>query len=81
MDAHQMDGDRLDDVLAHIAARRRAQLSATESIAAFQQQTAAPGQLSAQFADVAEHATAARLTGLLERTLGADENAPSNHGT
>ncbi|GGZ24679.1 hypothetical protein GCM10010300_80170 [Streptomyces olivaceoviridis] len=58
-------------VLATIAARRRAQLSATESIAALQQQTAAPGQLSAEFADVAERAITARLTGLLERTQGA----------
>ncbi|MFF7858741.1 MobF family relaxase [Streptomyces sp. NPDC007904] len=69
------DGDRLDDVLATIAARRRAQLSATESIAALQREIAAPGQLSAEFADVAERATTARLTGLLERTLGADRAA------
>ncbi|MFH8260532.1 MobF family relaxase [Streptomyces roseolus] len=69
------DGDRLDDVLASIAARRRAQLSATESIAALQQEIAAPGQLSAEFADVAERATTARLTGLLEHTLGADRAA------
>lgn len=69
------DGDHLDDVLASIAARRRAQLSATESIAALQQETAAPGQLSAEFADVTERATTARLTGLLEHTLGADRAA------
>ncbi|MFI6278048.1 MobF family relaxase [Streptomyces sp. NPDC050988] len=69
------DGDRLDDVLASIAARRRAQLSATESIAALQQEISAPGQLSAQFADVAERATTARLTGLLEHTLGTDRAA------
>ncbi|MET7490541.1 MobF family relaxase, partial [Streptomyces sp. NPDC005538] len=69
------DGDRLDDVLASIAARRRAQLSATESIAALQQEISAPGQLSAEFADVAERATAARLTGLLEHTLGTDRAA------
>ncbi|MER7000703.1 MobF family relaxase [Streptomyces sp. NPDC000410] len=69
------DGDILDDVLASIAARRRAQLSATESIAALQQEIAAPGQLSAEFADVAERATTARLTGLLEHALGADRAA------
>ncbi|MYS33446.1 conjugative relaxase-like TrwC/TraI family protein [Streptomyces sp. KhCrAH-43] len=69
------DGDRLDDVLASIAARRRAQLSATESIAALQQEIAAPGQLSAEFADVAERATTARLTGLIEHTLGAGRAA------
>ncbi|MGW6144404.1 MobF family relaxase [Streptomyces sp. NPDC055140] len=69
------DGDRLDDVLASIAARRRAQLSATESIAALQQEIAAPGQLSGEFADVAERATTARLTGLLEHALGTDRAA------
>ncbi|MER5376301.1 MobF family relaxase [Streptomyces sp. NPDC002553] len=69
------DGDRLDDVLAQIAARRRAQLSATESIAALQQEISAPGQLSAEFADVTERATTARLTGLLERALGPDRAA------
>src|SRR5690606_935195 len=61
------DGDRLDDVLASIAARRRAQLSATESITALQREIAAPGQLSTEFADVAERATTARLTGLIEQ--------------
>ncbi|MFE5407094.1 MobF family relaxase [Streptomyces sp. NPDC056580] len=69
------DGDHLDDVLASIAARRRAQLSATESITALQREISAPGQLSAEFADVAERATTARLTGLLEHTLGADRAA------
>jgi conjugative relaxase-like TrwC/TraI family protein len=69
------DGDRLDDILASIAARRRAQLSATESIAALQQEIAAPGQLSAEFADVAERATTARLTGLIEHALGTDRAA------
>ncbi|MFF8401717.1 AAA family ATPase [Streptomyces sp. NPDC015684] len=69
------DGDRLDNVLATIAARRRAQLSATESIAALQREIAAPGRLSAEFADVAERATTARLTGLLEHALGADRAA------
>ncbi|MFD6335083.1 MobF family relaxase [Streptomyces niveus] len=69
------DGDRLDDVLAQIAARRRAQLSATESITALQQEISAPGQLSAEFADVTERATTARLTGLLEHTLGPDRAA------
>ncbi|GAA2720593.1 MULTISPECIES: MobF family relaxase [Streptomyces] len=69
------DGDRLDDVLASIAARRRAQLSATESIAVLQREIAAPGQLSAQFADAAERATTARLTGLLEHALGAGRAA------
>ncbi|MET8816394.1 MobF family relaxase [Streptomyces sp. NPDC004549] len=69
------DGDRLDDVLTSIAARRRAQLSATESIAALQREIAAPGQLAAEFADVAERATTARLTSLLEHTLGADRAA------
>ncbi|MEU5196073.1 MobF family relaxase [Streptomyces scabiei] len=69
------DGDRLDDVLASIAARRRAQLSATESITALQREISALGQLSAEFADVAERATTARLTGLLERTLGTDRAA------
>ncbi|MEV0965513.1 MobF family relaxase [Streptomyces sp. NPDC049910] len=69
------DGDRLDDVLTSIAARRRAQLSATESITALQREIAAPGQLSAEFADVAERATTARLTGLLEHTLGLDRAA------
>ncbi|MFI9419085.1 AAA family ATPase [Streptomyces werraensis] len=69
------DGDGLDDVLAQIAARRRAQLSATESIAALQQEIVAPGRLSVEFADVAERATIARLTGLLEHALGADRAA------
>ncbi|MFB6984596.1 MobF family relaxase [Streptomyces sp. NPDC056297] len=69
------DGDRLDDVLASIAARRRTQLSATESIAALQQDIAAPGQLSAEFADIAERATTARLTGLIEHALGTDRAA------
>ncbi|MFJ3575923.1 MobF family relaxase [Streptomyces rubiginosohelvolus] len=69
------DGDHLDDVLASIAARRRAQLSATESITMLQRETAAPGQLSAEYADVAERATTARLTGLLEHSLGADRAA------
>ncbi|MFF8618814.1 MobF family relaxase [Streptomyces sp. NPDC015350] len=69
------DGDHLDDILTSIAARRRAQLSATESIAALQREIAAPGQLSAEFADVAERATTARLTGLLEHTLGPDGSA------
>ncbi|MEU9553695.1 AAA family ATPase [Streptomyces werraensis] len=69
------DGDGLDDVLAQIAARRRAQLSATESIAALQQEIVAPGRLSVEFADVAERATTARLTGLLEHALGADRAA------
>ncbi|WP_333764875.1 AAA family ATPase [Streptomyces sp. IBSBF 2390] len=69
------DGDHLDDVLATIAARRRAQLSATESIAALQREIAAPGRLSIEFADVAERATTARLTGLLEHALGADRAA------
>ncbi|MFF9458662.1 MobF family relaxase [Streptomyces flaveolus] len=69
------DGDHLDTVLAAVAARRRAQLSATESIAALQRESAAPGQLSAEFADVTERATTARLTGLLEATLGADRAA------
>ncbi|MFE4925157.1 MobF family relaxase [Streptomyces sp. NPDC056661] len=69
------DGDRLDDVLALIAARRSSQLSATESIAALQREVTAPGQLSAEFADVAERATAARLTGVLETVLGAGRAA------
>ncbi|MFF8431743.1 MobF family relaxase [Streptomyces sp. NPDC016566] len=69
------DGDHLDDVLAQIAARRRAQLPAAESIAALQQEISAPGQLSAEFADVAERATTARLTGLLEDALGPDRAA------
>lgn len=69
------DGDHLDDVLTSIAARRRAQLSATESITALQQEISAPGQLSAQFADVAERATTARLTGVIEHALGADRAA------
>ncbi|MFJ6687111.1 relaxase domain-containing protein [Streptomyces werraensis] len=68
---HIEDGDRLDDVLTQIAARRRAQLSATGSITALQNGIGAPGQLSAEFADAAERATTVRLTGLLERTLGA----------
>ncbi|MFE7779440.1 C-terminal helicase domain-containing protein, partial [Streptomyces sp. NPDC057445] len=66
------DGDRLDDVLAAIAARRRTQLSATESITALHQELSAPGQLAAEFADVAERATTARLTGVLEHTLGLE---------
>ncbi|MFF2205874.1 MobF family relaxase [Streptomyces sp. NPDC058145] len=69
------DGDRLDDVLASIAARRRVQLSATESIAALQREISAPGPLSAEFVDVAERATTARLTGLLEHCLGPDRAA------
>ncbi|MFE7779432.1 hypothetical protein ACFU5O_37370, partial [Streptomyces sp. NPDC057445] len=69
------DGDRLDDVLAAIAARRRTQLSATESITALHQEISAPGQLAAEFADVAERATTARLTGVLEHTLGLEPAA------
>ncbi|MFC8019073.1 MobF family relaxase [[Kitasatospora] papulosa] len=69
------DGDHLDDILASIAARRRAQLSATESITALQREIAAPGQLSAEFADVAERATTARLTGLIEHALGPGQAA------
>ncbi|WP_327425337.1 relaxase domain-containing protein [Streptomyces sp. NBC_01707] len=69
------DGDRLDQVLALIAARRSAQLSATASIAALQREVSAPGQLCAEFADVAERATTARLTGVLETVLGADRAA------
>ncbi|MGW1155972.1 MobF family relaxase [Streptomyces rubiginosohelvolus] len=69
------DGDHLDDVLASIAARRRAQLSATESITMLQREIAAPGQLSAEFADVAERATTARLTAVLEHSLGTDRAA------
>jgi hypothetical protein len=69
------DGDRLDDVLTQVAARRRAQLSATESITALQNEIGAPGQLSAEFADAAERATTARLTGLLEDTLGTGRAA------
>lgn len=72
---HVEDGDRLDDVLTSIAARRRAQLSATESIAELQQETGAPGQLSAEFADVTMRATTARLTGLLEHILGTGRAA------
>ncbi|MGW4935138.1 MobF family relaxase [Streptomyces sp. NPDC004166] len=64
------DGDHLDDVLAAIASRRGAHLSATESIAALQREVGAPGQLSAEFADVAQRAATARLTGVLEETLG-----------
>ncbi|MDX2733626.1 MobF family relaxase, partial [Streptomyces sp. PA03-2a] len=69
------DGDRLDQVLASIGARRSTQLSATESIAALQREVSAPGQLCAEFADVAERATAARLTGVLEDVLGVDRAA------
>ncbi|KAF3469993.1 helicase C-terminal domain-containing protein [Streptomyces sp. Tu 3180] len=67
--------DRLDDVLTSIAARRRAQLSATETLTALQRESSAPGRLSAQYADAAERATTARLTGLLEHTLGAERAA------
>lgn len=49
---------------------RARMLSATEWIAALQQETSAPGQLSAEFADVTERATTARLPGLVERALG-----------
>ncbi|MFE7779239.1 hypothetical protein ACFU5O_36315 [Streptomyces sp. NPDC057445] len=69
------DGDRLDDVLTAIAARRRTQLSATESITALHKELSAPGQLAAAFADVAERATTARLTGVLEHTLGLERAA------
>ncbi|WP_330342642.1 MobF family relaxase [Streptomyces sp. NBC_00557] len=69
------DGDHLNDVLRSIAARRRAELSATESITALQREISAPGQLSAEFADASERATRARLTGLLQHTLGADRAA------
>ncbi|MFE4304825.1 MobF family relaxase [Streptomyces sp. NPDC056891] len=69
------DGDHLDDVLAAVAARRSAQLTATEQIAALQRDIAAPGQLSAEYADVTERATAARLTGVLDQILGTDRAA------
>ncbi|MFD4243651.1 MobF family relaxase [Streptomyces sp. NPDC058525] len=69
------DGDHLDDVLATVAARRSAQLTATEQIAALQREISAPNQLSAEYADVTEKATAARLTGALEQILGADRAA------
>ncbi|MGW3361078.1 hypothetical protein ACWDFL_37830 [Streptomyces bungoensis] len=51
------DGDRLDDALKVIAARRRVQPSPTESIAVLQRESSAPGQLSAEFTDIAERAT------------------------
>ncbi|MFG3207376.1 MobF family relaxase [Streptomyces sp. NPDC048192] len=69
------DGDHLDDVLLSIAARRRAELSATESITALQREISAPGQLCAEFADAGERATRARLTGLLQHALGTDRAA------
>ncbi|MFD0427403.1 hypothetical protein ACFQ60_02270 [Streptomyces zhihengii] len=69
------NGDHLDDVLTAVAARRSAQLTATEQIAALQRNISAPGQLSAEYADVTERATAARLTGALEQILGADRAA------
>ncbi|MEU1596663.1 AAA family ATPase [Streptomyces sp. NPDC005708] len=69
------DGDVLDNVLASIAARRQAQVSATESIAALYREVGAPGQLSAEWADVTLRATTARLTGLLEHTLGMNTAA------
>ncbi|MGW9032516.1 ATP-dependent DNA helicase, partial [Streptomyces sp. NPDC055722] len=69
------DGDVLDNVLASIAARRQAQLSATESIAALYKEVGAPGQLSTEWADVTMRATTARLTCLLEHALGADTAA------
>ncbi|MFD0432206.1 hypothetical protein ACFQ60_48155 [Streptomyces zhihengii] len=69
------DGAHLDDALAAIAARRRAHVPATETIAALQQDRARPRQLSAEYADVAERATTARLTGLLEHALGPDQSA------
>ncbi|MFE0773291.1 MobF family relaxase [Streptomyces sp. NPDC058861] len=69
------DGDYLDDVLAAVAARRSAQLTATEQIAALQRDIASPGQLSAEYADVTERATAARLTGVLTQILGTDRAA------
>ncbi|MET8680960.1 MobF family relaxase [Streptomyces sp. NPDC004647] len=69
------DGEHLPDVLAQIASRRRAQLSATETIAALQNQVGAPGQLAAEFTDAGERATTARLTGVLEHTLGTELTA------
>ncbi|WP_326581871.1 relaxase domain-containing protein (plasmid) [Actinacidiphila glaucinigra] len=69
------DGQDLNDVLTGIAARRRAQLSATETIADLQRHATAPGTLAAQYADVARRATTARLTGVLEHTLGLDRAA------
>ncbi|GGT02703.1 hypothetical protein GCM10010254_23770 [Streptomyces chromofuscus] len=67
--------DRLTDVLTSISARRRARLSATESLAAPRRETGAPGRLSAEYADAAQRATTARLTGLLQRALGAERAA------
>ncbi|MFF3256999.1 MobF family relaxase [Actinacidiphila glaucinigra] len=69
------DGQDLDDVLTGIAARRRAQLSATETIAELQRHATAPGTLAGQYADVAHRATTARITGVLEHTLGLDRAA------
>ncbi|MGW8995021.1 MobF family relaxase [Streptomyces zhihengii] len=69
------NGDHLNDVLTAVAARRSAQLTATEQITALQREISAPGQLSAEYADVTERATAARLTGALEQILGADRAA------
>ncbi|MFC5905347.1 MobF family relaxase, partial [Streptomyces zhihengii] len=69
------DGAHLDDALAAIAARRRAHVPATETIAALQQDRARPRQLSAEYADVTERATAARLTGAPEHALGRDQSA------
>jgi AAA domain len=66
------EADGLERVLASIASRRTAQLSATESIATLHKQATGPGQLAAEFADVAERATSARLTGVLEAAVGRD---------
>ncbi|MGP4004802.1 MobF family relaxase, partial [Streptomyces sp. 8N706] len=64
------NAENLPHVLHQIASRRRAQLSATETIAALQREIGAPGQLAAEFTDASSRATTARLTGLLETTLG-----------
>ncbi|GAA2447771.1 hypothetical protein GCM10010405_33980 [Streptomyces macrosporus] len=68
-------GTALDQTLRTIAARRRAHLSATETIAAAHHEATAPGRLAAEFTHAAEHATTARLTGVLERALGPEQAA------
>ncbi len=69
------DGDRLDDVLASIAARRRTQLSATETIAALQHDISAPASCPPSSPTSPNARPQPALTGQLEDALGADRAA------
>ncbi|MFB7287819.1 MobF family relaxase [Actinacidiphila glaucinigra] len=69
------DGQDVSRVLETIAARRRTQVSATETTAELQQQAIDPATLAAQYTDAAAAATTTRLAVVLEQALGAGQAA------